>query len=299
MFGTFPLVVTNTSETKMIETFGKYSRQTQPGLSFLIPFVQRVAHTVSTRKAIIDIKASRMITSDNANIEVDGIVYYQVVDPYKAIYAIDDYKKAIEYITVTNLRSLIGELSLNSVLSERSLINEKLLSVVDDLTVSFGVKIISTEIKEVTPPDSILKSMEAEINAERNRIATVLKATGEKDATVKAAEAHKTSTILNAEASKEETLRLAEAEAEAKRLAAEAEADYISKIAQAQADALALMNKAILDSGQDAAALIALKQTEMMLEMSKNPANKLIIPSESISSLGSLSAISEILKSNK
>ena len=299
MMGIFPIQIVNTGEVKIVENLGKYSRTLQPGLNFIIPFLERVVKTVSTKQNIIDIEPSNMITSDNVSIQVDCVTYYQVTDPYKAVYGIENFKKAVAYTTITNLRSIVGEMSLDQVLSERATINAKLLGVVDDITNSYGLKIISAEVKEITPPGSILKAMEAELNAERNRRATVLKASGDKEAAVTAAEANKTSAILNAEAIKEEKLRRAEAEARAKELEAEAESNYVKKVAEAQAEALELINKALKESGNDAAAVIALKQTEMMLEMSKNPANKLIIPSETISSLGSLSAAAEILQNKK
>lgn len=297
MFGSFPIQIVNTGEVKIVENLGKYSRTLQPGLNFIIPFLERSVKTVSTKQNIIDIEPSNMITSDNVSILADCVTYYQVVDPYKAVYGIENFKTAVMYTVITNLRSIIGGMTLDQVLSERATINNQLLGVVDNITDAYGLKIISAEVKEITPPKSIVSAMEAELNAERNRRATVLSANGEKEAAVTAAEAHKTSTILNAEAVKEEMLRKAEAEARSKELTAEAEANYINKIAEAQAQAIQLINKALKESGDNAAAVIALKQTEMMVEMAKNPANKLVIPNEAISSLGSLAAATEVLKS--
>lgn len=294
--GMFPIRIIHTGSVEVVEQLGKYNRTLDPGMRFIIPFLETTKKPISTKQQIIDVPPSDMITSDNVSVTVDAVVFYKVEDPYKATYGIENYKNAVAYTTVTNLRAAIGELSLDEVLSERKTINQKLLSVVDDVTNEWGLKVLSVEIKNIELPEALDRSMQQQMTAEREKRAAILKADGEKESQIRTAEGEKQATILNAEANKEERLRTAEAKAKAKEMEADAEANYIKKVAEAQAEAIALVNKALQESGQDAAAIIALKQTDMMLEMAKNPANKLIIPSESVSSLGSISAVAEMLK---
>lgn len=294
--GIFPIQLIRTSEVKIVERLGKYNRTLNPGLNFIIPFIECTRKTISTRQQILDIPPSDMITADNVSVTVDAVVFYKVEDPYKAVYGIENYTNAVAYTTITNLRAAIGELSLDEALSERKTINQKLLSVVDEVTNEWGLKVLSVEIKNIQLPDALDRSMQQQMTAEREKRAAILKADGQKESQIRTAEGNKQATILNAEALKEEKIRTAEAEARAQELKADAEANYILKVAEAQAQAVEIVNKAIKDSGTDAT-VIALKQTEALVEMAKNPANKLIIPNEAISSLGSLSAVTEILKS--
>lgn len=294
--GIFPIRIVNTGSVQVVERLGKYQRTLQPGLGFIIPIIETTRKTVSTRQQILDIPPSDMITADNVSVTVDAVVFYQVEDPYKAVYGIENYTNAVAYTTITNLRAAIGELSLDEALSERKTINQKLLSVVDEVTNLWGLKVLSVEIKNIQLPDALDRSMQQQMTAEREKRAAILKADGQKESQIRTAEGNKQATILNAEAVKEEKIRTAEAEAKAQELKADAEANYILKVAEAQAQAIEKVNKAIKESGTDAT-VIALKQTEALVEMAKNPANKLIIPNEAISSLGSLSAVTEILKS--
>lgn len=294
--GIFPIQLVRTSEVKVVERLGKYNRTLNAGLNFIIPVLECTRRTISTRQQILDIPPSDMITADNVSVTVDAVVFYKVEDPYKAIYGIENYTNAVAYTTITNLRACVGELCLDDVLSERQTINNKLLNIVDKITDEWGLRILSVEIKNIQLPEALDKSLQQQMTAEREKRAAILKADGQKESQIRTAEGNKQATILNAEAVKEETIRNAEAEARAQELKADAEANYILKVAEAQAQAVEIVNKAIKDSGTDAT-VIALKQTEALVEMAKNPANKLIIPNEAISSLGSLSAVTEILKS--
>ena len=304
--GLLPFRVVNTGQLKIVERLGKYNRTLEPGLRLTIPIIERVSRTVSTKQQILDIPPSSVITKDNVGVEIDAVVFYYIEDPLKAVYGIENFKNAVAYTTITNLRSTIGEMTLDEILSERKKINDKLLAVVDELTEPYGIKIINIEIKDIAPPRSVSDSMELQLTAERKKRASILTAEGDRESTVTRAEAEKKamilqaeasreSKILNAEAAKEERLRKAEAQAEARRLEADAESKYIEEVAKAQAKAIEMVSKAIKESGKEAA-VIALKQTEALIEMSKNPANKLILPNEAVSSLGSLAAVTEVLK---
>lgn len=303
--GLLPIRIVNTGELKIVERLGKFDRTLEPGLRFTIPIIENVVKTISTKQQILDIPPSSVITADNVGVNVDAVVFYYVEDPIKAVYGIENFVNAVGYTTITNLRSVIGEMTLDQILSERKTINDKLLAVVDELTNAYGIKIVNIEIKDIKPPRSVTESMELQLTADRKKRAAILEAQATKESTVTKAEANKTaaildaeaekeSQILNAQAQKEVKLKQAEADREARLMEAEAEAKYIEKVAIAQAEAIRTVNTAIKESGTDAT-VIALKQTEALVEMAKNPANKLILPNEAVSSLGSIAAIKEVL----
>lgn len=251
---------------------------------------------------------------------VDTITQYTILDAKAAKYNIEDYKKGIYYSTLTTMRSVIGEMTLDELLSGRDIINKRILEIVDLETDAYGVKIISSEIKNIQPPRDILVSMEQLIKsrkdkeakitkAEGDRLSAIQEAEGEKQSAILRGEAERESKILKAQADKEYAILQAEgrqksiqmdAEAEAKaiELRAKADATAIELKARAEAKSIDMVNKAIIDSNIDEK-LIAFKQIEAFVEMSKNPANKLILPAENMSSLGNLTAIAETLKLTK
>jgi regulator of protease activity HflC (stomatin/prohibitin superfamily) len=212
-----------------------------------------------------------------------------------AVYNIESYKSGIVYSTITNMRNIVGNMSLDEVLSGRDVINSELLKVVDEITYAYGIKILSVEIKNIIPPAEIQQAMEKQMKAERDKRAVILQAEGQKQSEIARAEGEKQAKILTAEADKEANIRRAEGMKESQLLEAEGKAKAIEAIAEAQARAIEQVNKAIIESGTNET-VIALKQVEALQEMAKNPANKLIIPNEALSTFGNIAAISEMLK---
>lgn len=240
---------------------------------------------------------------------IDTITYYSILDAKASKYNIENYKQAIYYTALTSMRAIIGEMTLDELLSSRDSINKRILAIVDAETDAYGIKVISCEIKNIHLPDSIKRSMEQLMTSKKDKEAKITKAEGDKISAIESAEGEKKSSILQAEAEKESKLLKAEADKEyailqaqgqqeAILLQAQAEAKAIAIKAQAEAKAIELINKAILESGTNET-VIALKQIEGLIEMAKNPANKLIIPSDNMSSLGNISAIAETLNLSK
>lgn len=290
--------IVNTGQVYVVERLGQFHRILEPGWHFLIPFVDFVRKRVSTKQQIIDIVPQSVITKDNVKISIDNVIFYKVVDSKEAVYNIENYIAGIQYSTITNVRNIVGDMALDEVLSGRDKINGELLKIIDEITDAYGIKILSVEIKNIIPPAEIQQAMEKQMRAERDKRATILQAEGEKQAQIANAEGEKQSKILQAEADKEANIRRAEGLKESQLLEAEGKAKAIEEVAKAQAKAIDMVNKAILESGTNET-VIALKQVEALVEMSKNPAHKLILPNESISSLGNIAAIAEILKDTK
>lgn len=290
--------VVNTGYVFVLERLGQFHKILEPGWHFTIPFVDFVRKKVSTKQQILDIEPQNVITKDNVKINIDNVIFYKVMDSKDAVYNIENYKSGIVYSTITNMRNIVGDMSLDDVLSGRDQINNKLLQVVDEITDAYGIKILSVEIKNILPPAEIQQAMEKQMRAERDKRAVILQAEGEKQSDIARAEGEKQAKILQAEADKEANIRLAEGMRQSQILEAEGKAIAIAEIAKAQADAYMQVNKAILESGTNEK-IIALKQVEALQEMAKNPANKLILPNETLSSLGSIAAVGELLKRNE
>lgn len=290
--------VVNTGYVYILERFGQFFKVLEPGWHFTIPFVDFVRKKVSTKQQILDIEPQSVITSDNVKISIDNVIFYKVMDSKDAVYNIENYKSGIVYSTITNMRNIVGNMTLDGVLSGRDRINNELLKVVDEITDAYGIKILSVEIKNIIPPAEIQQAMEKQMRAERDKRATILQAEGQKQAEIARAEGEKQSKILQAEAEKEANIRRAEGLRESQLLEAEGKARAIEAIAEAESKAIEKVNKAIIESGTNET-VIALKQIEALQEMAKNPANKLILPNEAVSSLGSIAAIAEMLKDKK
>jgi regulator of protease activity HflC (stomatin/prohibitin superfamily) len=221
-----------------------------------------------------------------------------VLNSKDAVYNIEDYKSGIVYSTITNMRNIVGDMTLDEVLSGRDRMNSKLLEIIDEITDAYGIKILSVEIKNIIPPDEIQEAMEKQMRAERDKRAVILQAEGQKQSEIARAEGDKQSRILQAEAEKEANIRRAEGLRESQLLEAEGKARAIEIVAKAEAEAINNVNKAIIESGTNET-VIALKQVEALKEMANSPANKLILPNETLSSLGSIAAIAELLKKNQ
>lgn len=287
--------IVNTGNVYVLERLGQFNRILEPGWHFTIPFIDFVRKKVSTKQQILDIQPQAVITKDNVKISIDNVIFYRVLNAKDAVYNIEDYKSGIIYSTITNMRNIVGNMSLDEVLSGRDMINQELLKVVDDITDAYGIKILSVEIKNIIPPGEIQQAMEKQMRAERDKRAVILEAEGARQSSIARAEGEKQSKILQAEAEKEANIRRAEGLKESQLLEAEGKAKAIEAVAAAEAEAIRKINTAIIESGTNET-VIALKQVEALKEMSKNPANKLILPNETLSSLGSIAAIGEMLK---
>lgn len=287
--------IVNTGYVYIVERFGQYHRTLEPGWHFTIPFADFVRRKISTKQQILDIQPQSVITQDNVNISIDNVIFYKVLDPKASVYNIEDYKSGIVYSTITNMRNIVGDMSLDEVLSGRDRINSKLLEIIDEITDAYGIKILSVEIKNIIPPSEIQQAMEKQMRAERDKRAAILQAEGQRQSEIARAEGEKQSRILKAEAEKEANIRRAEGLRESQLLEAEGKAKAIEIVAKAEAEAINKVNRAILESGTNET-VIALKQVEALKEMANGPSNKLILPNETLSSLGSIAAIGEMLK---
>ena len=252
------------SRAYVVERLGAYHRTMQTGLHYVIPFVERVANNVSLKEIVKDFPPQPVITKDNVTMQIDTVVYFQITDSKLYTYGIENPVNAIENLTATTLRNIIGELELDETLTSRDVINTKMRSILDDATDPWGVKVTRVEVKNILPPRDIQESMEKQMRAERERREAILKAEGEKKSAILIAEGEKESTILRADAEKEAKIRAAEGEAEA-----------IIKIQEATAQGLRLLKSADMDE-----AVLKLKSYEAMVEVANGNATKIIVPSE-------------------
>ena len=290
--------IVNTGYLYVVERFGQFHRVLEPGWHFTIPFADFVRKKVSTKQQILDVQPQTVITKDNVKISVDNVIFYKLLNAKDAVYNIEDFKAGIVYSATTNIRNLIGNMTLDEVLSGRDKINQDLLTIIDEITDAYGIKILSVEIKNIIPPAEIQQSMEKQMKAERDKRAMILQAEGQRQSQIEKAEGEKRARILEAEAQKEAQIRRAEGLRESQLLEAEGKAKAIEAIAEAESEAIRKVNQAIIESGTDER-VIALKQVEALKEMANGPANKLILPNETLSSLGSIAAIADLLKENK
>ena len=252
------------SRAYVIERLGAYHRTMQTGLNFVIPFIERIANNVSLKEIVKDFAPQPVITKDNVTMQIDTVVYFSITDPKLYTYGIENPVNAIENLTATTLRNIIGDLELDETLTSRDVINTSMRSILDEATDPWGVKVHRVEVKNILPPKDIQDSMEKQMRAERERRESILKAEGEKKAAILIAEGEKESTILRADAEKEAKIRAAEGEAEA-----------IIKIQHATAQGLRLLKSAEMDD-----AVLKLKSYEAMVEVANGNATKIIVPSE-------------------
>ncbi|HET6469033.1 MAG TPA: SPFH domain-containing protein [Geminicoccaceae bacterium] len=266
-----------------VERFGRYTGTLRPGLNLIIPFIDRVGRKLNMMEQVVDVPEQRVITKDNAIVVVDGVVFYQVLDAAKAAYEISGLDNAILNLTMTNIRTVMGSMDLDELLSKRDDINARLLQVVDEATSPWGIKITRIEIKDISPPQDLVDSMARQMKAERDKRAAVLVAEGERQAAILKAEGQKQAVVLDAEGRKEAAFR----DAEARERAAEAEANA----ARMLSEALATGNV------QAANYFIAQKYIEALKEFATSPNQKtLLLPLEATAVLGSLAGIGEIAK---
>ncbi len=266
-----------------VERLGKYTKTLKPGFHVIVPFIDSIGSKMNMMEQVLDVPAQEVITKDNAMITADGIVFYQVMDAAKASYRVNDLHRAIMNLTMTNIRSVMGSMDLDELLSKRDEINSRLLSVVDDATDPWGVKVTRIEIKDINPPHDLVESMARQMKAEREKRANILEAEGFRAAAILKAEGVKESQILAAEGEKEASFREAEAR---------------ERLAEAEAKATEMVSKAISEGDVQAINyFVAQKYTEALTEVAKAPNQKVIMmPLEASSLIGSIGGIAELAK---
>ncbi|MGN1420267.1 MAG: SPFH domain-containing protein [Eubacterium sp.] len=279
------------SKAYVIERLGTYFATWDTGLHVKVPFIDRIAKIVSLKEQVVDFKPQPVITKDNVTMQIDTVVFYQITDPKLYTYGVESPISAIENLSATTLRNIIGELELDSTLTSRDTINAKIRVILDEATDPWGIKVNRVELKNIIPPREIQDAMEKQMKAERERRESILRAEGEKQSKILVAEGHKESKILEAEAEKQSAILHAEAVKEAKIREAEGEALAISKVQQATADAIKMLNEA---NASDA--VVKLKALEAFSKAADGQATKIIIPSEIQSLAGLAEGITEAVK---
>jgi regulator of protease activity HflC (stomatin/prohibitin superfamily) len=283
---------------KLIERLGKYHKTAESGLNIIIPFIDKVRATLDLREQLIDIDPQAVITRDNVTMEVDCVVYWQIIDPIKAVYEIYNIQQGIKQLTTSTIRSVIGDLDLDHTLSGRDTINVKLRTVLDGATDKWGIKVIRVELRNVMPPEDIRLTMEKQMTAERNKRALILQAEGEKQSQILKAEGLKQSAIVSAEGQREALVLQAEGQKQSLILGAEGQAEARLKIASAEKDAIKMISESVKDSKSDPAQyLIALKYLESLKDISANSGKIVFMPYEATGIMSSIGGIKELLKS--
>ena len=267
-----------------VERFGKYTKTLKPGLNFIVPFVDHISSKINMREQVLDIEKQSVISKDNAVVQTDGVVFHQIVDAAKSTYEVNDLHNAMRNLCLTNIRTVLGNMSLDEMLSNREEINTRLLTVVDQATNPWGVKVTRIEIKDLEPPADLVEAMSRQMKAERQKRADILEAEGQRQSEILRAEGKKQSAILDSEGRKEAAFRDAEAR---------------ERFAEAEANATRLVSDAIRDG--DVQALnyfVATKYTEALQAIGAADNQKLVLmPIEASSLIGSLAGIGELTKS--
>ena len=275
----------------VIERLGAYVGTWGVGLHFLTPFVSRVARRVNLKEQVIDFKPQPVITKDNVTMQIDTVVFFQITDPKLYAYGVENPLMAIENLTATTLRNIIGELELDQTLTSREIINTKMRTQLDVATDPWGIKVNRVELKNIIPPREIQDSMEKQMKAERERREKILQAEGEKKSTILVAEGNKERAILDAEADKQAAILRAEAKREAMIREAEGQAEAILKVQQANAEGIKLIKEAGADQ-----AVLQIKSLEAFAKAAEGQATKIIIPCEIQGLAGALTALKETVK---
>ncbi len=267
--------VVQQSKAVVVERLGAFHAVWSVGLHFKVPIIERIAKTVSLKEQVVDFAPQPVITKDNVTMQIDTVVYFQITDPKLYTYGVEHPMSAIENLTATTLRNIIGDLELDQSLTSRDHINTQMRSILDEATDPWGIKVNRVELKNIMPPRDIQDSMEKQMRAERERREAILQAEGQKQSQILVAEGEKQSAILRADAEKQSAVLRAEGAKQARILEAEAEAEAILKVQQATADAIKLINEA--DPGDG---VIKIKALEAMQKVADGKATKIIIPSE-------------------
>ncbi|MBE6922742.1 MAG: SPFH/Band 7/PHB domain protein [Ruminococcaceae bacterium] len=276
----FALIISNIhfvqqSRAYVIERLGAYHSVWSVGPHFKIPFIDRIARRVSLKEQVLDYPPQPVITKDNVTMQIDTVVYFQITDPKLYTYGVEQPMMAMETLTATTLRNIIGDLELDQTLTSRDVVNTKMRAILDEATDPWGIKVNRVELKNILPPADIQNSMEKQMKAERDRRQAILQAEGSKKSAILLAEGERESAILRADAEKQAAILRAEAERESAILKAEGEAEAIRKVQQALADSLAMLNEKAPNEQ-----VIKLKSIEAMQKIADGKATKIIIPSE-------------------
>ena len=288
VFAKMSIVIISQSETKIIERLGKYYATLQPGINIIIPFIDHAkdivalragrytyTNSIDLREQVYDFDRQNVITKDNIQMQINALLYFQIIDPFKAVYEINNLPNAIEKLTQTTLRNIIGEMELDQTLTSRDTINTKLRAVLDDATNKWGIKVNRVELQDITPPASVSEAMEKQMQAERNKRATILTSEGQKQSAILQSEGEKQAAINRAEANKQQQILIAEAEAIA-----------IQKITDA-----------VGQSTNPANYLIAQKYIQMLTELAQNNNQKTVyLPFEASNLMGSIGGIKDMFK---
>ena len=275
----------------IVERLGGYQGTWEVGMHFKTPFVDRVAKRVNLKEQVVDFDPQPVITKDNVTMQIDTVVFFQITDPKLFTYGVENPIMAIENLTATTLRNIIGDMELDQTLTSRETINTKMRASLDVATDPWGIKVNRVELKNILPPAQIVDAMEKQMKAERERREAILKAEGEKKSLILVAEGKKQSAILDAEAEKQAAILKAEAEKEKMIREAEGEAEAIRKVQTANAESIRLIREAGADQ-----AVLALKSFEAMTKVADGKATKIIIPSDMQNLSGNVKAVTEVAK---
>ena len=290
------------SKVGIVMRLGKFQKKADTGVHFLIPFLDQMAYVIDLRENVVDFPPQPVITKDNVTMQIDTVVYFQVTDPVRYVFEIANPISAIENLTATTLRNIIGELDLDETLTSRDLINTKMRSILDEATDKWVIKVNRVELKNIMPPQDIQVAMEKQMRAERERRESILQAEGEKQSSILKAEGEKQSAILKAEAKKEAMVREAEGEKQSRILRAQGEAESIRQIAQAKAEGEATIIKNVFKAMKESDIddnMLALKSMEALEKIAESDSTKLVLPSDTVNFLGSFKGIKEVLSNDK
>ena len=275
----------------IVERLGGYRKTWDVGIHFLVPFIDRVAHRVSMKEQIRDFAPQAVITKDNVTMMIDTVVFFSVTDPKLFAYGIENPVLAIENLSATTLRNIIGELDLDETLTSRDVINTKMRVILDEATDPWGIKVNRVEVKNILPPQDIREAMERQMRAEREKREKILLAEGEKQSAILQAEGRKESMILNAEAEKQAAIKKAEGESESIRKIKAAEAEGVLLLKKAEAEGLELLKKA--DANE---AVLKLKSYDALIQLGQGQATKIIVPSDIQNIAGLATSVAEVIK---
>lgn len=278
----------------ILERLGAYQATWSTGIHFKVPFIERVARKVNLKEQVVDFPPQPVITKDNVTMQIDTVVFFQITDPKLYTYGVENPIMAIENLTATTLRNIIGDMELDETLTSRETINTQMRATLDVATDPWGIKVNRVELKNIIPPAAIQDAMEKQMKAERERREAILRAEGEKKSTVLVAEGNKESAILDAEAEKQAAILRAEARKEATIREAEGQAEAILKIQQANADGLRMIKEAAPDES-----VIQLKSLEAFAKAADGKATKIIIPSEIQGIAGLVKSVTEVATGDK